>query len=76
MKTVSYNQKNGGTSLVVQRLRIHLPMQGTQVPHATEQLSQCAEPVICSPCSITREATAIRNPCSTTGESPHAAEKT
>ena len=31
MKTLSYNQKNGGTSLVVQWLRIRLPMQGTQV---------------------------------------------
>ena len=36
-----------GISLVVQWLRIHLPMQGTQVrsgkiPHAAEQLSPCA----------------------------------
>ena len=39
----------GGTSLVVQWLRIRLPMQGTRVwalvqeiPHAVEQLSPCA----------------------------------
>ena len=45
-----------GTSLVAQWLRIHLPMQGTQVqslvredPTCTEQLSPCAtttEPVL------------------------------
>ena len=47
------------TSLVVQWLRIHLPMQGTwfnpqsgKTPHAVEQLSQCAGatgPVLQSP---------------------------
>ena len=70
---------NGGTSLVAQWLRIHLPMQGTQVepwsrkiPHAAEQLSPRAtttEPAChnywslsaYSPCSATREATAIRS---------------
>ena len=38
-----------GTSLMVQRLRIHLPMQGHgfepwsgKIPHAAEQLSPCA----------------------------------
>ena len=47
----------GGTSLVAQWLRIHLPMQGRghgfepwsgKIPHAVEQLSPCAtttEPV-------------------------------
>ena len=36
-----------GTSLVIQRLRICLPMQvipgpGNKIPHATQQLSPCA----------------------------------
>ena len=44
------------TCLVVQRLRIHLAMQGTrvqslaQIPHAAEQLSHCTtttEPMRC-----------------------------
>ena len=43
------NISNTGTSLVVQWLRIHLPMQGhrfnpwsRKIPHASEQLSPCA----------------------------------
>ena len=42
-------EKRIGTSLVVQWLRIRLPMQGTwvrslvrEIPHAVEQLSPCA----------------------------------
>ena len=49
------------TSLVVQWIRICLPMEGTQVqslarkiPHATEQLSPCAR-VLLSLCSRTQE---------------------
>ena len=41
MKTLSYNQKNGGTSLVVQWLRIRLPMQGTQVQDLAQEDSTC-----------------------------------
>ena len=43
MKTLSYNQKNGGTSLVVQWLRIRLPMQGTQVLSLIQEDSTCLE---------------------------------
>ena len=55
MKTQNYTRKEvkkllWGTSLVVQWLRIHLPMQGTwvralgsgKIPHVVEQLSPCA----------------------------------
>ena len=41
-----------GTSLVVQWLRIHLPMQGIQVPSLVQE-----DPT----CSTTREATAMRS---------------
>ena len=45
-------KRGGGTSLVAQWLRIHLPLQGTRsgkTPHAAEQLSPSAtttEPVL------------------------------
>ena len=63
------------TSLVVQRLRIHLPVQGTRVwslarkiPRATEQLSPCAtttepvhlEPMLCNKRSHCNEKPAHR----------------
>ena len=61
------------TSLVVPWLRIHLPMQGTQVqslgtqiPHATGKLSLCSpttEPSPYNPCSATRETTSLRSLC-------------
>ena len=60
------------TSLVVQWLRIHLPMQGTwvqslvrKIPYALEQLSHCAastEPDCWSPYSAAGEAGAVRGP--------------
>ena len=81
-----------GTSLVVQWLRIHLPMQGTQVqslvrkiPHATEQLGRgTASTGHLGLCSAIGEAAALRSPCSETGwlpfaptrESPQKAMKT
>ena len=50
---LSHEKERNRASLVEQWLRIHLPMQGTQVraliPHVTEQLSLCAtttEPVL------------------------------
>ena len=60
IKTDTHTQ----TSVVVQRLRIYLPMEGTQIrgkiPHAVGQLSLCTR--ILSPCSTTREATTMRSP--------------
>ena len=63
-------------------LRIRLPMQETQVqslvwedPTALEQLSSQATPTealaLKSPCSATREATATRNPRTTTEQPLH-----
>ena len=68
-------------SLVVQRLRTHLRMQGTwfnswsgKIPHDSGQLSPCAATTeACmpwSPCSTTREATTVRSPRTATGEQP------
>ena len=68
-------------SLVVQRLRTHLRMQGTwfnswsgKIPHDSGQLSPCATTTeACmpwSPCSRTREATTVRSPRTATGEQP------
>ena len=65
-------------SLVLQWLRICLPMQGTQVQplvweDATGPLSPCsttAEPVLQSPSSTAREATAMRSPLTATREQP------
>ena len=87
--------------LVVQWLRIRLPMQGTQVRSLVREDPTCHEatkPVCYSywawaleatnhnywahtpqllkprhltPCSATREATAMRSPCTTTKSSPH-----
>ena len=64
------------TSLVVQWLRIHLPMQGRWIwllvwedPHAMGQLSLCAvttEPALEGVSSTTRDATAIRSLYTTT----------
>ena len=88
------------TSLVAQRLRIRLPMQGTRVQalvredptcrRATKPVShnywtcalesashnywarapQLLSPHAWSPCSVTREATAMRSPRTTTKSSP------
>ena len=75
-----YKNEKQGTSLVVQRFRTCLLMQGIQIqslvqelrpPHATGQLS---------PWAITREAIATRSrytsPHTATSESPHRAMKT
>ena len=51
-----------GTSLVVQWLRIRLPMQGTRVWALVWEDPTC--------CSATREATAMRSPHTTTRNSP------
>ena len=89
-----------GTSRVAQWLRIHLSMQGTQVPSlvwedltsrgATKPVHhnywacalepvghnywacvpQLLKPTCLEPCSATREATAMRNPCTTMKSSP------
>ena len=66
---------------MVQRLRTHLPMQGTGVPslvqedptscRATKPMYQAPEPEAHRPqsqCSTTRDATAMRGPCTATGE--------
>ena len=89
--------KMGRTSLVVQWLRIHLPMQGTQVRALVrEDLTchgatkpghhnywACAPQPTChnywslctySPCSATREATAMRSLHTTTKSSPHSTQ--
>ena len=69
-----YHQKphKQGLSLVVQWLRIHLPVQGTQVPsgtisHAVGQLSPCFTATEAhapqGSCSTTREAITRRSPC-------------
>ena len=73
------------TSLVVQWLRICLPMRGTRVQSldregptcrgATkpQQLSLCSrarEPQLLSPRATTTEAHAMRSPCTTTKSSP------
>ena len=67
-------------SLVVQWLRICLPVQGTQVqslvqeaPHAVGQLSPhstAAEPKVWSLCSTVREASTVRSLCTAAGEWP------
>ena len=69
-----------GTSLVVQWLRICLPMQGTQVRSLVWEESTCCgttkpkqhnywNPCTQSLCSATREATTSRTPCTTTKSS-------
>ena len=63
------------TSLMVQWLRIHLPMQGTRVrsPVWEDQLSprtSSTEPEIRSPRAAIREATAMRSQGTTAGEQP------
>ena len=78
------SEAQGRTSLVVQRLRICLPVQGTGLPSqvwedhtAVEQLSLCAATTearsLQGPCSTTREATAMRSP-QATGEQPPLSE--
>ena len=44
----------GGTSLVAQWLRIHLPMQGTRVRSLVREDPTCREQL--SPCATTTEA--------------------
>ena len=61
-----------GTLLVVQWLRIHLPMQRTwvnpwsgEIPHASGKLSLCAtttKSALYSLCAARREATTLRSP--------------
>ena len=71
------------TSLLVQWIRIRLPMQRTQVHSLVREDSTCREatkPVCCSywparSCFLMREAAAMRSPCAATGENPHAATK-
>ena len=68
-----------GTSRVVQWIRVHLPMQGTQVrslvwedPTCLKQLSPSTpttEPALWSPCSA-REASTVKSPHTATGGSP------
>ena len=70
-----------GNSLVVQWLRIHLPMPGTRVRALVQEDPTCRgatkpmrhnywSPRTWSPCSATREATAMRSPCTATKSSP------
>ena len=52
-----------GTSLVVQRVRIHLPMQGTQGPSLVQEDSTCCgatQSMLQSPRAETTEACAPR----------------
>ena len=69
------------TSLVVWWIRLHLPMQGTQVPSLVREDPTClgaTQPVCHSywahepraPCSATGESTALRSLRTTTGEQP------
>ena len=68
-----------GAYLVVQRVGIHLPMQGTQIPSlgredSTEQLSLCATTTEARPPSLfstTREASTVRSPGTAAREEPH-----
>ena len=112
-----YENHSSRTSLVVQWIRIHLPMQETQVQSLVQEDSTCRRatgtvchhywspsaleptrhncwatcdkhwsPLTWSPCSATREATAMRSPygsmksmwplLATTREGPCAAKKT
>ena len=67
-------------SLVVQWLRIHLPMQGTQVQSlvwkdlmchgATKPSAMTTEALLHSLCSATKGASAMRSPCTTTRVAP------
>ena len=64
-----------GTSLVAQWLRIHLPMQGTQVQALVREDPTCCgatKPVShnCWSLCSTREAAAVRNPHTATKRSP------
>lgn len=67
--------QNFRTSLVVQRLRICLPMQGTQVRslvwyHSTCRGVTATEPMLWNPCSATREATTMSSLRTATTDSP------
>ena len=73
------------TSLLVQWIRIHLPMQGTRVKSLVWEDSTChgatkptchnyRSPWAQSPCSATREATAMRSLRTTTKSRPHSAQ--
>ena len=86
LETWRYDQ-SWGTSLVVQCLRICLPMQGTQIWSLVLEDPTCcgATKPVChnfwrphaySPCFATRAATAVRSPCTTTRESLRAATET
>ena len=67
---------------MVQWLRIHLPMQGTQVQSLVQEDARClgASKPVCrhsyrvhepqSLCSATEEATVMRSQCTSAGEYP------
>ena len=69
MKNNNKKNQGRGTSLVVQWIRIHLPMQGTQVRSLVrEDLTCCratkpARLQLLSLCSATRGTAATRSPC-------------
>ena len=49
---------------------------GKWCSHCEKQLPQLLRPTLYSPCSTTREATAMISLCTTTRDSPHTAMKT
>ena len=77
----NYEEFQDSTSLVVQWVRVCLPMQGTRIwllvwedPNFSWQLSSCpttTEPVLQSPGSETRENTAVRSPHTNQRVAPH-----
>ena len=69
MKNNNTTNQGGGTSLVVQWIRIRLPMQGTRVQSLVREDTTCrratkpARLQLLSLCPAAREATAMRSPC-------------
>ena len=79
MCPVANKNESPGTSLVVQWLRICLPMQGTQVRSLVGELrshmprgNEARAPQLLSPCATTREPAChrLQSPCTTTREKP------
>ena len=81
-KLLCQERKSQGASLVVQWLRVLMPMQGTRVPSLVWEDPKCCrapEPVRHNyrahaprrPCSATTEATRGGNPHTSTKSSPH-----
>ena len=71
----SYLKENGRTSLVIQWIKIHLPMQGTCVQSLVWEGGchrgiKTASHNCWSLCSETREAATRRSPCTTTRVAP------